>query len=390
VVAVTDAGSRGQLQGVNVLFVLPTLGLAGSERQAFLLARHLQQRHGARVRLLSVTPIDSMVERCEAEGIAYEFFELQHQYRSRVGQLRDLARFAALLRRQRVDVLMPYCMFQNILCALTWRLGGVRTCIWNQRDEGRSRLDRWIERLAVAQVSRFISNSRHGADFLQNALAVDASHVDVVPNGLEPPGSSGSAHDWRARAGISGTDFAACMVANLHRMKDHKTLIDAWRLVVDRWTLAGSPHLLLAGAFHDNHTTLVKQVSDLNLEQHVHFLGEVRDVDGLYRSTDLAVFSSFNEGVPNAVMEGMAHGLAVVGTDCDAIREAVGDEAAALLTRPRDPDDLAAKILQAAGDPGIRARLGDAGRRRIHDEFSVDKMGERMTAIILDEWTRSQ
>jgi glycosyltransferase involved in cell wall biosynthesis len=376
------AGASTALRGVRILFVLPTLGFAGAERQAFLLARYLKRRCEADVRLVSLTRIDSMVDLLKAEGIPFEFFDLQHGYRSRFGHLKDICRFIAFLRQRRIEIVLPYCMFQNILCSVTWRLGGAKACIWNQRDEGRSRLEPWVERIAVSQIRRFISNSVHGASFLESALGVPRARIDVVPNGVEPPPADAS---QPFDAPVPADAFTACMVANLHGKKDHPTLIDAWRKVVDRWTLPGSPHLLLAGAFHERHEALTDHVRSLNLESHVHFLGEVRGIGRLLRTLDLAVFSSFNEGVPNAVLEAMAHGLAVVGTDCEGIREAVGDECRELLARPQDSDDLADKILKAAADRCLRTKLGELGRRRVESEFGVERMSQRMTQIILSE-----
>jgi glycosyltransferase involved in cell wall biosynthesis len=179
------------------------------------------------------------------------------------------------------------------------------------------------------------------------------------------------------------------MVANLHAEKDHHTLIAAWRSVVDRWQISRPPHLLLAGAFRERYQSLLAQVQSLGLERHVHFLGEVREVDDLYRAIDLCVFSSFREGIPNAILEAMAHERAVVATDYPGIREAVGAEGTPLLAAARDPQALADKILRAAGDDELRARFGRAGRERVREVFGVDVMAERMTRIVLAEWQRN-
>jgi glycosyltransferase involved in cell wall biosynthesis len=380
------------LQGVKVLFVLPSLGLAGAERQAFLLARHLARAQRADVHLLSLTPLASLASHCDEAGLPYSFMSLQLQRgrQSRLGQLKDVLSFSRYLRRKGIQVVLPYCMFQNILCALTWRLGGARVCIWNQRDEGRSRVARPIESLAVRQVRRFISNSQHGADFLTRELGIVSRAVDVVPNGIELPTLGPAKSDWRPRAGIPAGSFVATMVANLHAAKDHATLIAAWRLVADRWPLAGAPHLLLAGDLREQYQPLVDQVRALGIESLVHFFGEVRDVDDLLRDVDLAVFSSYKEGIPNSVLEAMAHARAVAATDYPGIREAVGPEGSLLLARVKDPQDLADKILLAASDDALRARFGRQGRARIEDVFSVSHMAERMTDVIITEWQRSQ
>jgi glycosyltransferase involved in cell wall biosynthesis len=178
------------------------------------------------------------------------------------------------------------------------------------------------------------------------------------------------------------------MVANLHHKKDHSTLIRAWRRVRDEWQLPGRPCLLLAGAHHGEYRNLLQLVEELGLQEEVRFLGEVHEMGALLGATDLAVFSSHNEGIPNAVLEAMGFGLAVVATDCAAIRETVGPEGTMLLAPANDPETLARKIQQAAGDPQLRVRLGAYGRERVATAFGVEQMGRRMTDIIAAEWQK--
>jgi glycosyltransferase involved in cell wall biosynthesis len=386
-----SASMSSRLRDVRVLFVLPSLGLGGAERQAFLLARHLLQEEGAAVRLISFTRFDTLAAQCEGIGLPYEFFDFTHQYRSRTGHITDALRFITLVRRRRAQILMPYCMFQNVLCGVTWRAAGARVCIWNQRDEGRSRMGRWLEAIALHQTPRYISNSTHGAEFLTDTLHVRNERVSVVHNGVDLSSSAGPPREWRAELGIPANAFVACMVANLHFKKDHATLLTAWRTVVDRLEPSGTPaHLLLAGAPGDAQAAIVQQIADLSLGSRVHLLGEVRDVAGMFRQVDVSVFSSFAEGIPNAVLESMSAGLAVVATDYPGIREAVGTSGVPWLVRPRDPQHLAERMLIAVASPEQRAELGRAGQARVRTEFSVAAMTAGMTRIVLEQWQRRQ
>lgn len=371
------------LAGTRVVFVLPSFALNGAERQAYLLARHLQHQEGAAVVLVSLGGPGGIEKLCADAGLETEFFTLYHRGGNRLLQIADVLRFIWYLRRRRADVVLPYCMFQNVLCALTWRLGGARACLWNQRDEGRSRLEPWVERLAVGQLRTFISNSQHGADFLIDKLAVRPEQVRVVSNGVETPRVGSSRVEWRDKLGLGSADFVATMVATLHRFKDHATLIAAWRVVVDRLAAEGvRAHLLLAGLWEDRYEALTQQASTLRLEEHVHFLGEVEDVGGLLTACDLFVFSSFTEGVPNAVLEAMALGLAVVGTDYAGIREAVGDGCVHLLAPPRDVDRLASNIVAAAADQHMRAACGAKAREYLQQHYGVQRMCLTMAGII--------
>jgi glycosyltransferase involved in cell wall biosynthesis len=67
----------------------------------------------------------------------------------------------------------------------------------------------------------------------------------------------------------------------------------------------------------------------------------------------------------------MACGVPLVATTGGALPEVVGpDREAALVVPPKDPSALAAAIVTALDDPGLRAQLGEGGRRRVLDRFT--------------------
>jgi len=108
----------------------------------------------------------------------------------------------------------------------------------------------------------------------------------------------------------------------------------------------------------------------------------VEDISGLLFAADLGVFSSRLEGCPNGVLESMAAGLAVVATDCPGIREAVGDEALPWLVPPGDPETMAAKLLELAEHPDLRAELAIQNRQRIESEFTLERMNWRLATLL--------
>jgi glycosyltransferase involved in cell wall biosynthesis len=105
----------------------------------------------------------------------------------------------------------------------------------------------------------------------------------------------------------------------------------------------------------------------------------------LLAAVDVGVFSSRTEGCPNGVLECMAAGLAVAGTDIPGIREALGPEGLPFLAPPGDEERLAEAILDLAESPALRARAGAANRERIRREFTVEGMGARYAAVIRKE-----
>ncbi len=372
------------LSGARVIIVIGELELGGAERQAIVLAQHLAHEQKAEVEVWGYGEPGRAAELCEEYGITWRSAPIPLPWSSnRLEQLKRLFKFAMVLRRARPDVILPFMFFESVVCGLVWRMTGARACFWNQRCEGRDRLGRWAEKLAIRFTPRFIANSGHGADFLVKTLGVNPDAVRVVHNGVELPPAQWRRETWRQYLGVNDDCFLACMVANLQMFKDHVTLLKAWRIVVDRFeAMNQQPVLLLAGRFDGTQHQLKGLAYDLELGKSVRFLGPVKDVSGLLGSVDVGVHSSVKEGCPNGVLECMAAGLAVAGTDYPGIREAVGPRGYDFLARPGDPDALAEQIIALALDPQARREAGAANRLRIETEFHPRNMYQKMMSLI--------
>lgn len=361
------------LKDQRIVFVLGNLELGGAERQALMLARHLREHEGANVEVWgfnSSGPAAEICERCNipTRVVAYPF---------EAGALRrlfSLVKLAWLFRKSRPDVLLPYTTVPNVACGLVWKLTGARACVWNQRDEGLIPIETSWERWAVKRMSHFISNSHAGARFLTDKLNVSSAQVRVIQNGILETAAAMNRGAWRERLEIDNDAFVACMIANLHANKDHKTLLKAWREVVTQ--LKANAALVLAGRHDNAYESLLALAYELEIEHTIRFTGHVDDVAGLLSAADIGVFSSRSEGCPNGVLECMAAGLAVAGTNIEGVREAVGPHGVQLLAPAGDASALARVILKLAGNPALCATIGAENRIRIHEQYDSQRMCE--------------
>ena len=375
--------NRANLHGSRIIMVLWSFHMGGAERQALILARHLRQL-GADVSMWAFDGPGPVCQICEKNGIPWRIVPFRWPS-GRIERLKQLARVGRELRRECPDVILPYTLFPNVVCGLVWRGTGAKVCIWNQRDEGVGRVGRKAERCAVRLTPVFVANSHGGENFLVRDLGARQDRIRVIRNGIELGNPKLDRLAWRQRLGVGSSEFVACMVANLTKLKDHVTLLRAWRTIVDRSEESDvRPLLVLAGNLGDNHEQLLELTADLRLGQDVRFLGAVTDIPGLLSAVDLGILSSRREGCPNAVLEYMAAGLPVVGTDIPAIRECVGPEGVLFLAPQGDAETLTDRILVLATGPAKRAMLGAANRRRIQSEFGSADMCRRMSAVILE------
>ena len=363
----------------RIIFVLFNFELGGAERQALILARHLAEREHAEVEVWGFNQSGPVAQLCERAGLPWRVVQYPFQSGS-VSRLAALARLSLIFRRARPDILLPYTFVPNVICGLLWKGAGARACVWNQRDEGPAPFAEDWERTAVEETPVFVSNSSAGARFLIETLNVDPARVRVIENGIEESRPQSDRDVWRARLDVDDRCFVACMVANLHDNKDHRTLLKAWRRVVDE--LNGNAVLVLAGRYYGAYESLLALVAQLELQDKVRFMGQVTDVAGLLNAVDVAVFSSRSEGCPNGVLESMAAGLAVAGTDIEGIRAVVAPENGAFLAAPGDDEALAGAILRLANDSDLRVTIGARNRTRVRERYGPRRMCEASAALL--------
>lgn len=105
------------------------------------------------------------------------------------------------------------------------------------------------------------------------------------------------------------------------------------------------------------------------------------DVTRLLAAADILVLPSFEENLPMSVIEGMAHGLAVVTTPVGATEDIIRDDETGLLVPAGDVEALTAALTRLLSDRGLRQRLGDAARAFQRDHLEIGGYVERLVGI---------
>lgn len=116
--------------------------------------------------------------------------------------------------------------------------------------------------------------------------------------------------------------------------------------------------------------------SEAQIRKHIVFLGWVKEEDkiGLYKTCDLMILPSFDEGMPYALVEAMAAGLPVVSTLVGGIPDLIQDGINGFLVRPGQPLELADRIIRLVNDPNLRKAISETNRRLAREQYSVQAM----------------
>ena len=140
--------------------------------------------------------------------------------------------------------------------------------------------------------------------------------------------------------------------------------------------------LIVAGGGPER-TRLERYARELGMAEHVWFPGPVAGERKarLFLHADALVLPSYSEGLPYALLEGMAAGATPIATPVGAIADVVADGVHGLLVPPRDADAIAAAIGRLAADRACLARMSVACRKRIASAYSIERLAGELGSL---------
>jgi glycosyltransferase involved in cell wall biosynthesis len=165
----------------------------------------------------------------------------------------------------------------------------------------------------------------------------------------------------RRELSLEESDLVILCVAELVPNKNHNQLINA---VLDMTKENRNVHCLIAGT-GPNDIPLKKQVGEKGLSSHFHFLGQRKDIPEVMATADIVTLLSKREGLPRVVMEAMAAGKAVVGTDVRGIRDLIIPGQTGYLVPVADRKATAEAFCILIKNPNLRLKIGENSRKQV-------------------------
>ena len=366
---------------VRVLFVIGSLNLGGSERHLLHLVSRLDRARFAPM-ICCLFEEGPLFAAAQAGGVPCVFLNMRRRPNPLVTSwrlARGTARLLRLMRRERVAIVDAYLFLAYAFAIPCGWLAGVPVRIVQPRGlhtakpplPGRHLLERFVNRLATLVVA----NSEAVARDLMEHEGLPARRIAVIYNGVaipEEPFGQGA-----RPAGLPWGRRVILCVANLIPYKGHLDLLAAAAAVLPAFPDVA---LILVGE-GSMRRAIEEAVAGYGLQGRVHLLGQRGDVPALLSAADLFVLPSHEEGLSNALLEAMAHGVPVIATAVGGNPEAIEDGVSGLLVQPHDPPALAKAISALLRDPVAAHRLGRTGRARAARLFRLDRMVQETEAL---------
>lgn len=291
-----------------------------------------------------------------------------------------LFRLYRLLRDRTIHVMHSHEFATNVYASLLSRVTGIPVVTTAHGKNYYA--EKWRRRAAyrfVARQSVMVAVSSDLKRFLAQRVGIPTGRIRVVHNGIDLSRYKVQerSHTVRAELGISTGQPIIGTVGNLFAVKGQTYLLRACKTVASIYP----NFVLLVAGEGEQLGPLEKEASDLGISGNVRFLGFRDDVPSLLQAMNVFVLPSLSEGLPLSVLEAFALQKPVVATNVGGIPEIVQDGATGYLVPPRNPEALAEKIIMFLRNPQMAANMGRAGRKKVEDDFSLEKMVREYQAL---------
>jgi len=167
-------------------------------------------------------------------------------------------------------------------------------------------------------------------------------------------------------------------VGNLYQQpaKGVDILLKAWKVVVQQFPTA---QLLVVG---DGSLSDYKEyVDQLGIKNNVEFLGKRNDVNELYATANLFVLPSRREGMSNALLEAMMHGVPCIATNISGNQDIIEDGKNGLLVPPADIAALAKALIYLLNSAELAESMGKRGRETILQRFDIRLVAKKYRLV---------
>jgi glycosyltransferase involved in cell wall biosynthesis len=207
--------------------------------------------------------------------------------------------------------------------------------------------------------------------FLVEQVGLTEGQIRVIPNGVDTTKFA------PAPAGPQRERLVVGTAGSLTPVKNQELLM---RSCADLLARGADFEIRVAGDGPER-SRLLDLAEALRLADRVQFLGHVDDIHAFLHSLDIFVLPSHSEAHPNALLEAMACGLPCIATRVGGMPEMLDGGRAGLLVDANDRQGLATALEALIGSPQRRAALGEVGRSRVSQWYSLDQMLEAYASL---------
>ena len=219
-------------------------------------------------------------------------------------------------------------------------------------------------------------------EMVRHNPSLRALRFSYLPNTLGPSYPPAQAAKTRSELGLPPGPLLLC-VSRMSAAEPYKNVEWLIRSMTAVRQQLPAATLVIVGP-GDDRARLERLVAELQLSDRVRFAGRVADdlLQSYFAACDLFVLPSTGEGFGIVYLEAMYHAKACVGAAAGGVPEVIEDGVTGLLVNAEEKGQLPAAIVRLLQDDALRSAMGQAGKKRLEKEFSVESFRARLEALL--------
>lgn len=326
---------------------------------------------GARV-IIMCQPDSVLAKRAHTEGIEVRTCEMRKSY-----DLFAIKYMLNLIKNEKIDVVSTHSGRDSLLAGIAGRLSRRKPIIVRTRHLALPITSKVTYTLLPHRV---VTVSEYVRQYLISA-GVPPEKVVAIPTGIDisrfDPGKPGG--NLREELGLKKDAPIVGTVAILRKKKGHHILLEAIPLILEKipdavFVFAGD------GPQKEN---IITKIEQLGLADKVFLLGLRKDIPNILKSINVFVLPTLQEALGTSFIEAMAMERPVIGTDVGGVGEVIRDGINGYLAEPNNPPALADAVIKILEGREMAKAMGIEGRKIVEQNYTVEKMCERMYKLYL-------
>jgi glycosyltransferase involved in cell wall biosynthesis len=353
----------------RVTHLVESLEIGGAEK---LVCDFVSSRGADTTSVICLELVGALGDALRAQGVRVDLAGMEPRWKT-------IPRLRRLLQRDRPDILHCHNFTAHFFGAMAARsLGGIPVLMtkhgaMSPSNKGTGLLNRWL-----ARSTQVVAVSPEAVRVMK-PWERPGRPILYIPNGisLHPYDEPVSREDARRRLGWPSDAFAVGIIARVTAIKGHVRLLDVFSRVLQR--VPGA--ILVIAGDGPARGEVERRISELRLQSSVHFLGERHDIPLILSALNVFCLPSETEGMPITLLEAMAAARPVVVSRVGAIPDVVEDGVSGILVSPFDSAAIDRALWLLAEDPERAARMGEAGRRRVFQDYNAETALKNYEAV---------
>ncbi len=357
---------------MDVAFVITELEPGGAERCLVNLALGLTQR-GHCVSVISIAPEpyngrEELVLKLRAGGVEPTFLNVNN-YRDFFRAKRTLS---AVLNEISPDIVQSFLFHANILCGKVSKRFDFKLVAGLRVSEPR-RLRQWMMRFQRSMFQRSVCVSDDVSSYAQRKLGFPVETLNVIPNGIDLDSFSDIAPSTARDLHLDTIPPLLTFVGRLQLQKGVDLLVNNAKSILQA---CPEHHIAIVGDGPCKQD-MQRRIRTNGLDHRVHFYGYRADAVGILKASQLLLFPSRWEGMPNVVIEAMAAKKPIVACPADGVRSLLSHDPRQIV----EPSAWPAAVIEFALDPNACADIGAANFEAVSKSYQLGSMINQYEAL---------